>query len=174
MSAESSMYVVAPGRSVMVDDGKGNRVIAKAGQQVNVAGWSEKQLEKSVQRGFLRRYLVGTDPAAPVTKPVAPVAEEKILSLGSDGGVSLIPASKVETIKADAGDEPETPEAVPSGNGPFNLNPEGLKDKSLDELRAMIVERDSRIEPADVPDVASAIALLASGFDPNPKSAARS
>lgn len=80
----------------------------------------------------------------------------------------LIELSEAAVANLLGADIPEDSSGAPgptAGNGPWNYNPAALKDKSLEELNALVLGISSSVSPFETPE--EAIAHLSSNFKPS-------
>ncbi len=94
--------------------------------------------------------IAGRTVEALKTTPESALPNITEMRVGSDGDLKPVGVTQTTTVKP----------AAPNGQttGVWTLSPESIKDKSLAELNAMIVERDSTVPAFD--DKTEAIAFL--------------
>lgn len=174
-------YRVAKGRTLMIGSNTGfsSRTLREGTvlDEAILASMGKGEIDRQIEAGFIvndgqsyqheERPLGGTVPGATssregardITDPSA-TSFSTSNSKSGDTGTSIRTGSKPSGTK-----EP----AVKQRESIWDLNPANLKDKSLDELRVMIQERDSSLTKEDLEalsTVEDAINFLSSDYKP--------
>lgn len=143
-------YKVAPRCNVILKD----RTILRPGQIVPDGAIPKKALEEHVRNGFLlpsdKEADSGRVPGVSTNPPVSSrdgVEDQIVSGQGSD------PESPRITSRPTAG----------ADKSQWTLDPDTLKDKSLDDLNVMVLERDSSVEPFETEE--EAIAYLSQDYE---------
>lgn len=149
----SRKLVVAPGRSMIHPK---TRAILPPGTVI-VPGeiYSKSYIEVCIKSGFIEVESVDKS---------AEAARERALAVLDENTVTLKVDAEIETVGA--APKPEAPVEVATHTrvSHWNLDPDGLRGKSLDDLNILVAERDPSVEPFTT--VEEAIGWLSMDYSP--------
>lgn len=142
--------------------------VFKAGELIPEGLFPQATIKEHLASGYCEPVNVGTPPEQDIpTDNVPGVQPAPIIPSGTRDTSPSAPVELVTTapggvtssvqIKKDPVPEVKTPLSI------WNLDPEQLKGKSLDELNVMILERDDTIDPFDT--LEEAVAQLSQDFN---------
>lgn len=167
-------YRVAKGHSIMLppkhDLPTAVGTLLKEGNVIPDGLFSKAEIDRKIRDGYVVAHgMPDREPEASGTVPgrslgqdpldadSAPTISDGTLSSSSSG------PNSIRTSVAEKEANPVSPE-VTNDPTPWVLNPAGLMDKDLDELRVMILERDPDFDTDSVGTVEEAIEFLSQDF----------